>query len=229
MTQALLQSLYQTAQSSTMHILMTGFSPFDGRLENASWLAVESLASQSPAIDTLEIPVIWGAPLARLKPICASHCPEIIISMGEGHVGEFTVEILARNERAMRTDNRANTPLQRLIDPQGPALRNGSIDSEQLCQRLREHGWPIRVSTDAGAFLCEETLYTLEGLREDYPHLGTVVFVHLPPYGSQFQMNDEDQLCHIDILSRFARHLRDAVVHIHGLTQGALSAPAKRK
>ena len=143
MTQALLQSLCQTAQSSTMHILMTGFSPFDGRLENASWLAVESLASQSPAIDTLEIPVIWGAPLARLKPICASHCPEIIISMGEGHVGEFTVEILARNERAMRTDNRANTPLQRLIDPQGPALRNGSIDSEQLCQRLREHGWPI--------------------------------------------------------------------------------------
>jgi len=164
-----------------MHILMTGFSPFDGRLDNASWLAVESLASQVPAVDMLQIPVIWGEPLARLKPICASHCPEIIISMGEGHVGEFTIEIVARNERALRPDNRANRPFQRLIDPQGPALRNGSINAEQLCQRLTKHGWPIRVSTDAGAFLCEETLYTLEGLREDYPHLSTVVFVHLPP------------------------------------------------
>jgi pyroglutamyl-peptidase len=229
MTQALLQSLYQTAQSSTMHILMTGFSPFDGRLENASSLAVKSLASQGLAVDTLEIPVVWGEPLARLKPICASHCPNIIISMGEGHVGEFTIEIVARNERAMRPDNRANTPLQRLIDPLGPALRNASIAAEPLCQRLRAHGWPIRVSTDAGAFLCEETLYSLESLKEDYPRLSTVVFVHLPPYGSQFQMNDQDQLCNIDRLSRFARHLRDAVVEIHGLTHGALSAPAKRK
>jgi len=205
-----------------MQILITGFAPFDGRLTNASWLAAQSLASQVP-VEILEMPVVWGAPLTALQPICERDCPAIIISMGEGKVGEFTFLVVAHNERGMRLDNLAKMPFQRLIDPLGPAQRDGSIDANRLCARLSGQAWPIRVSTDAGAFLCEETLYTLEFLRQDYAHLQTVVFVHLPPHGSEFQRNHESQQCDTEQLTRFAQHLHAAVLEIHELATGEMA------
>ncbi|MCZ6504283.1 MAG: pyroglutamyl-peptidase I, partial [Gammaproteobacteria bacterium] len=63
-------------------ILVTGFTPFDGRQNNASWIAASSL--HGPDIRTVEIPVVWGAATKFLDSACVDHCPDIIISLGEG-------------------------------------------------------------------------------------------------------------------------------------------------
>jgi pyroglutamyl-peptidase len=195
-----------------MQVLITGFTPFDGRPVNGSWLAAQSLAAV-PEVQTLEIPVVWGAPLPALKLACRQFEPQIIISLGEGHPGEFTIETLARNQRAPRPDNLGELPAEALISALGPATHHASIDAAALQARLRSNQpLPVRLSTDAGAFLCEETLYTLESLKAAQANLQTVVFVHLPPFGTTLQVDGADLLCDAELLSGFARQLLAAVL-----------------
>ena len=202
-----------------MEVLITGFSPFDGRLRNASWVAAQSLQTQ-PYVSVLELPVVWGAPRIKLQPVCETACPSVIIGMGEGKEGAFAIETVAQNARASRRDNLANLPFYPLIDPQGPTQQRASVDADRLHQYLTEKHWPVRVSTTAGAFLCEETLYTLESLRAQHEPLKTVLFVHLPSYGSQLQVNQVNRRCDTQLLSAFAAHLHRAVLDIHAQTHG---------
>ena len=73
-----------------MEVLITGFSPFDGRLRNASWVAAQSLQTQ-PYVSVLELPVVCGAPRIKLQPVCETAGPSVIIGMGEGKEGAFAI------------------------------------------------------------------------------------------------------------------------------------------
>lgn len=200
-----------------MKTLVTGFTPFDDREVNASWIAACALSAE-PDVDTLEIPVVWGEPGRLLTPLCRRSCPQVIISMGEGRGGWFDIETRAGNTRKERPDNRGLAPRGAPIDPAGPATIDASIDARALQRRLRAEGFPVRTSRDAGAYLCEETLYTLERLRGRYAPLITVVFVHLPPYGTLVKSGDRRLPCAEPLLDRFAHALHAAVLAMHAAT-----------
>lgn len=195
--------------------LVTGFAPFDGRTVNASWIAARSLASR-PNIETLELPVSWEAPHAALAPICERWRPEVIIGMGEGREGWFDIETLARNTRKERADNDGRLPHGEPILKGGEHRIAASIDAGSLRGRLAEAGFPVRISTDAGGFLCEETLYTLELLRRDHARLRTVVFVHLPPFGTPVNVGNDRRLCDEELLVEYSEILLEAVHDLHG-------------
>ena len=197
--------------------LVTGFSPFDGRSVNASWIAARSLAGETH-LQAMEIPVAWGEPAKLLAPLCHRDCPEIIISMGEGREGWFDIETAARNARNERPDNEGTLPNGRPIVPDGPARLAASVDASGLHRKLLAQRLPVRVSRDAGAFLCEEMLYTLEILRARHARLCTVVFVHLPPYGTPVNLGREETPCTEPLLARFARSLLEAVTELHRQT-----------
>ena len=195
--------------------LVTGFTPFDGRQVNGSWIAAQSLAGE-PGVDALEIPVEWGQPANLLEPFCQRDCPEIIISMGEGREGWFDIETRARNARKERPDNQGQSPGGAPIHEAGEALLSASIDAFALQRRLAADAFPVRISRDAGAFLCEETLYNLERLRGRHAQLATVTFVHLPPYGSSLHFQGRTITCDENLLLPFARALLSAVHSLHG-------------
>jgi pyroglutamyl-peptidase len=194
-------------------VLVTGFTPFDGRSVNASWIAARSLATLD-SIDTLEVPVLWGAPQRLLAPVCEVECPEVIISMGEGREGWFDIETVARNRRNERGDNHGNLPDGEPIYPDGPDQCHATIDAVQLQRQLNLAGVPARISRDAGAFLCEELLYTLETLKTQSGQLNKVVFVHLPPFGTQLVYAGERTTCDDALLGGFASILREAVLSL---------------
>lgn len=194
--------------------LVTGFAPFDGRAVNASWIAARSLASR-PDIETLELPVSWTAPRTMLTPICERRSPEVIISMGEGREGWFDIETRARNTRKERTDNDGRLPNGRPILEGGQHRIEATIDAGFLHGRLTEAGFPVRISRDAGAFLCEETLYTLEMLRRRHARLRTVVFVHLPPFGTLLRVGGEQRHCGEELLTEYSEVLLEAVHELH--------------
>lgn len=194
--------------------LVTGFSPFNGRQVNASWIAAQSLVSET-GLRLLEIPVVWGEPMTQLDQVCREQCPELIISMGEGRECWFDIETLARNRRAARPDNEGRLPQDGPIIPAGPAETSASIDAPALQQRLLAQNFPVRISRDAGGFLCEETFYTLEILRDRYPRIVTVVFVHLPPFGTKVNMDRFQTVCTEAVLAEFAHALLDAVTEMH--------------
>jgi len=202
-------------------ILITGFSPFDGREHNASWIAARSLVAKSPLengsgyeLRAEQIPVCWGAPRKILEPIVSNWQPDCILSMGEGRPDVFMLETLARNIRKERTDNAGNFPAGAPICTSGPAHYSSSAPCAQIAARLRLANIPITLSTDAGAYLCEELLYTLEALREEHPSLKRVLFAHLPPFNSPLTYRNAPGQCDEAMLLDFASELLRAVVDV---------------
>ena len=202
-------------------ILVTGFTPFDGRQCNGSWVAARWLADHHGTGHELKaalIPVIRGAPGEILTSWIRDWEPDVVISLGEGHAGRFAIETHARNQRRLRADNTGSLPAQELIDASGPATRMASIDYQRLQEILANLGYPIQLSDDAGAFLCEEALYCLESARETVaPVQPMVLFCHLPPFGSEFSMTDAQstQTCNQASLARFAKDLLSALQTIY--------------
>lgn len=200
---------------TTRRILLTGFEPFDGREHNASWIAARALSQQhfpGAALRAILIPVCWGAPRRVLDPIVAEWQPHVIIGMGEGEPGVFRLESVANNARRERADNAGSVPEGRVIEPDGPGCRTTSADCATLCDALTALAVPVRVSTDAGAFLCEELLYTLEGLRATQDTLETVLFVHVPPFGTALEFRDQQRVCDEALLLEFASLLLASVM-----------------
>jgi pyroglutamyl-peptidase len=200
----------RTKTESTSRILLTGFEPFDGRERNASWIAASALAQQHlPGVElrAAQIPVCWDAPRRVLDPIVTEWQPHVIIGLGEGEPGMFRVESVANNTRRERADNDGKFPEGRVIDPRGPLRRTASADCITLCKALTALDIPVRVSTDAGAFLCEELLYTLEGLRAAQDALDTVLFVHVPPFGTALEFQGQQRVCDEALLLEFANLL----------------------
>jgi len=192
--------------------LITGFTPFDGRETNASWVAASSINRSH--VSSLEIPVIWGEPLKTLSQFCDNQCPQTIVSLGEGREGWFDIETLALNTRMERPDNTGNSPEGEPINADGPLVRLASISAGLLQRNLAAKGYPIRISKNAGQFLCEETLYVLEQLKQAYEPLQKVIFCHVPPFATTVHVKGKPAICNATILKQFANDLLDAVASI---------------
>ena len=134
--------------------------------------------------------------------------------MGEGEPGVFRLESVANNARRERADNDGSFPGGRVIDPDGPSCRTASADCATLCDALTALAVPVRVSTDAGAFLCEELLYTLESMRDTQPTLNTVLFVHVPPFGTALEFRGRQRVCDEALLLEFAGLLLACVLSL---------------
>lgn len=202
-------------------ILLTGFTPFDGREFNGSWVAARWLADHHGSahdIKAVLIPVIRGAPGEIITTWIQDWKPDLIVSLGEGHAGKFAIETRARNQRKQRVDNTGTLPTHELIDNNGPALRMASINTQELSRTLANLGYPVQLSDDAGAFLCEEMLYCLESARDSATSIQPrVLFCHLPPFGSEFTMTDTPgkQVCNEESLARFAKDLLSTLQTIY--------------
>jgi len=217
---------FELMNALSKRILVTGFSPFDGREKNASLIAAAALKTKSvtqmtrssinsnAVISNLEIPVEWGRPREVLLDAIKKHKPEIIISLGEGHVGEFNIETKARNVRQRRTDNLQNLPVGP-NDPDGPDTITATIDAHALLRKINPNGdIPIKISSDAGGFICEETLYALERMKAASPLITGVVFVHLPPFGSTLVYQGKPTECDKNLLSDFTGRLIDGILSL---------------
>lgn len=191
-------------------ILVTGFTPFADRSVNASWLAARWLAENHPSphlIHAALLPVVWGVSAEIISELVKSYEPDLVIAMGEGHRGRFAIETRARNQRSQREDNSGRLPATAFITEQGSDHHICEIDADSLCIKLVNKGYPAQKSDDAGAFICEETLYFLESLRRSSYRKMQVVFCHLPPFGTELQVADQPVVCDQPLLSQFASDL----------------------
>lgn len=192
------------------HILLTGFTPFDNREFNASWVAARALIAAHRSghiLHGVRIPVCWGQPQRALNTALEKWQPRCIIAMGEGTKGVFKIETVARNRRASRRDNNDQLPPEPFIDPLGPDCRPASAPCTSICSYLVRADYPAQLSNDAGAYLCEELLYCLEASKEQHTALETVLFVHLPPFGSVLELHGESRQCDEALLLEFSQQL----------------------
>jgi pyroglutamyl-peptidase len=169
-------------------ILLTGFQPFGpGRPANPSWEGIKDLDGREwrgYRLACREMPVDWGAPMVHLSKWIDALKPVAVFSFGQGGADAFAIETRARNERGGGADNRGQLAKNPLIAGDGPEEFAATIDSKALAAELKRAGYPTRISTNAGQYLCEEALYTLEYLRAKRDFAGSVMFCHVPPLGA---------------------------------------------
>ena len=164
-------------------ILLTGFEPFGpGKPANPSWEGIRQLDGQEwhgYRLAARKLKVEWGVPLPALTRLVEELHPVAIFSFGQG--GGYAIETLAQNQRGDYPDNAGRQPAEPNIVPDGPAEYRATIDAKAFARELQSRDRRVRLSTEAGDYLCEETLYSLEHLKAGSKSPLTVAFCHVPP------------------------------------------------
>ena len=163
-------------------LLITGFDPFGGQTVNPSWLAVERLPDRIGdfAIYKRMIPTVFGAAAEAVLEEAEKVVPNVILCVGQaGGRDAVTPERIAVNIRDARiADNAGNQPKGEFVAKDGPAAYFATVPVEKMAQAIREVDIPATVSNSAGAFVCNDVLYTL--LHHYHGTQTKVGFIHVP-------------------------------------------------
>lgn len=163
-------------------LLITGFDPFGGAAVNPSWLAVQALPDRVGEWELckLGIPTVFGEAAQKVLAAAEKFDPDVIISVGvAGGRDAVTPERIGVNIRDARIcDNAGNQPRGEFVEKDGPAAYFSTLPVMAIAQAIRDAGIPATVSNSAGAFVCNDVLYSLL-----HHYAGTDVrvgFIHVP-------------------------------------------------
>ena len=163
-------------------LLITGFDPFGGEKINPAWEAVKLLPEiiGEYMLCKLEIPTVFGLAAQRVMEKAEEVKPQVILCIGQaGGRSAVTPERIGVNIRDARIpDNAGNQPRGNFCVPEGPAAYFATVPVMAMEEAIRAAGLPATVSNSAGAFVCNDVLYTLL-----HRYAGTDVkvgFIHVP-------------------------------------------------
>lgn len=151
--------------------LVTGFEPFGEHRQNSSWDALELLRTRWPdTIATRRLPVDYRRAHASLRQALIELRPRGVLCTG-----------LAQG-RLFRIERRARRP-EALADATGERVAEGRWPWSEMKHALEACAVPVVDSTDAGAYVCESTYWSLltytmegQGAAPEY-----AAFLHIPP------------------------------------------------
>lgn len=172
-------------------LLITGFDPFNGNLENPSWLAVSALPDTvgNYMLQKMQLPTVYGKAANMVIAAAGEWNPDVILCLGlAGGRAAVTPERVGINIRsASIPDNAGQQFTDAPIIRDGPAAYFSSLPVTAMAQAIRDAGLPGAVSNSAGTYVCNDVLYTL------LHHLaGTktrVGFIHVPYLPGQGEPN----------------------------------------
>ena len=170
-----------------MTILITGFEPFGGQSVNPSWEAVSALPERLGAsrLEKLRLPVEYGEAARRVLVKARELSPQVILCVGQaGGRDSVTPEVIGINLReASIPDNAGAAPAGTPIDPDGPDGIFSTLPVREMAEAIRARGIPALLSYSAGAYVCNDLLYTLlNRFRGTDTRVG---FIHVPYIPSQ--------------------------------------------
>ena len=167
-------------------ILITGFGPFPGvDLNHSGVLSTECAKAVRAAYANVEVintvlETEWARAPEQVDALVQQHKPVVAVHFGvSAHATGFEIETIARNV-CERVDAAGCTPQSGHICPGGPAERMSTLPMHAIATRLREQKLPVRLSDDAGAYLCNAVLYRSLQAQEQNQRGGQSGFIHLP-------------------------------------------------
>ena len=163
-------------------LLITGFDPFGGEQINPSWEAVKQLpdAIGQWQVAKMEIPTQFTTAAQTVLAAAEKLNPDAILCVGQaGGRRAVTPEVIGINLReAGIPDNAGFQPINVPIVCDGPAAYFATVPVRAMTDAIRAEGIPAALSYSAGAFVCNDVLYTL--LHRFHGTTTQVGFIHVP-------------------------------------------------
>ena len=200
------------------HLLITGFDPFGGETVNPSWEAVCRLPDRIGAYRLIkqQLPTVYGRAAEIAIAAAEASAPDAIVCVGQaGRRAAVTPEVIGINLREGRIADNAgilltNTP----IDPCGPAAYFSTLPVRDMVDAILAADLPAALSYSAGAFVCNDLLYSLlHRYRDTSIPIG---FIHVPYLPEQAEEG---------VRTKFAGELRHARKELRKHTGFILSTP----
>ncbi len=163
-------------------LLITGFEPFGGEETNPSWDAVCRLPSEIGGyiLTKLRIPVVFGKAAESVMDAAAGLHPDVILCIGQAGGRRFiTPELVGINLRyASIPDNNGNQPQDEPILAGCDTAHFSTLPVRRMAAAINNMGIPAQVSYSAGAYVCNDVIYTL---LSHFQNSDTKVgFIHVP-------------------------------------------------
>jgi len=175
-----------TAHAARTTVLITGFGPFPGVPVNATMRLVPELAeSGARALPGVRIAheilaTEWSAAPRHLDHVLTGLNPDLVLHFGvSSRARGFEIEQRACNVRSSAPDASGALPDAPAIRADGAAHLAAGLPVQYIVARLRRRRIPAFVSRDAGAYLCNATLYHSLCQARDVKGR-RVGFIHLP-------------------------------------------------
>ena len=163
-------------------LLITGFMPFGGEDRNPSWEAVNALPDRIGAwkLHKLLLPVEFGhAAHLAIETAEACHADAVLcVGLAAGRMA-VTPELVGVNVRdASIPDNAGQKFNGDPIRPDGPAAYFSTLPVREMTAAILGAKIPAMLSYTAGAYVCNDLLYTL---LDHFSGTSTrAAFVHIP-------------------------------------------------
>ena len=121
-----------------------------------------------------------GEAAQKLIDVARDLSPDVILCIGQaGGRAAITPELIGINLRYARIpDNRGNQPKDEPIIASGETAHFSSLPVRKMSEAIAEAGVPSNVSYSAGAYVCNDVLYTL--LSHFKGSKTRVGFIHIP-------------------------------------------------
>lgn len=163
-------------------LLISGFEPFGTEKINPSWEAVRRLPDEigEYSLTKIQIPVVFQDAANEVIKAADKILPDAIICVGQAGGREaITPELVAINLRYARIpDNNGNQPKDEPISDCGENAYFSTLPVRRMTEAISDSGIASQVSYSAGAYVCNDVLYTL---LEHYNGTNTrVCFIHVP-------------------------------------------------
>lgn len=173
-----------------MKILLTGFEPFDKSPINPSDQVVQSLAIETipdVELETAILPVDYkSGPIALLQALQAAQ-PEAVLCLGQAsRRSVISIERVAVNLLDFRIpDNGGNQVSDQPVVASGAAAYFTTLPVRAIYETLKGNGIPTELSLSAGAYLCNQVIYTLLHYLQSQGMQIPAGFIHLPDLPEQ--------------------------------------------
>ena len=163
-------------------LFITGFEPFGGESINPSWEAVLRLPDTigEYTLTKLCIPVVFEKSAEILIKKAEELRPDVILCIGQaGGRDAITPEMVGINLRyASIPDNQGNQPKDEPIISNGESAYFSTIPVRKIAETIQTSGVPSKVSYSAGAYVCNDVLYSLLAhFKDSQTRVG---FIHIP-------------------------------------------------
>ena len=175
----------QSRDSGRTTVLLTGFGPFPKVPTNATMTLVPKLAKAArtlfPGVRFISeiLATEWIAAPARVDRLIVEHRPDIILHFGvSSRARGFEIESRGCNACVTAPDAGGVLPRTACVRDGGEQFLPSRVPVNEIVRRLRLQQLPAYRSWNAGAYLCNATLYHV--LAETDGGVGQAGFVHIP-------------------------------------------------